>query len=492
MSSPKASRPRTALVPAALVAASLLVHWACGADSPSPSSPTAAPPAATPTPRPLNIVVILTDDQDEASARDMPLMQSLIAAQGVTFSNAIATTPLCGPSRATILSGRYAHTHGVRSNQAPLGGYGSYRDNGLEGDSIPVWLKAAGYRTAYLGKYTNGYGPGWSSKPPGWDDWLALTEPQAYTNFTFNEDGRDLRAPAGEYQTDYLATRALEYLRRTEEKDDQPFFLMVAPYAPHNQARAASRHSSMFGGRDAPRPPSFDEADVSDKPRNIRRISRYTQAQITSLDNEYRTGLRALQAVDEMIEKLVKALADQGELDNTAIVFLSDNGTSFGPHRFWDKTAPYSESLDIPLYMRVPGGPRGVTLPHLVSNLDLPATMVEWARIETPAAIEGRSLSPLLGPSPPALSAWRGDLLIEYWDNTNPVTTYMPTYQGVRVENGVDSALYVLYETREEEYYDFKKDPYQLDSAVGANPQPVGKLAERLKVLSACRGLSCR
>ncbi len=171
----------------------------------------------------------MTDDQEEASAYDMPLMQSLIAAQGVTFQNAIATTPLCGPSRATILSGRCAHNHGVRSNAAPLGGYGIYRDSGKESDSIPVWLKAAGYRTAYLGKYTNGYGPGWTSKPPGWDDWLALTEPQAYTNFTFNEDGRDFKSTSGEYQTDYLTTRALEYLRRTEEKDDQPFFLMVAP-----------------------------------------------------------------------------------------------------------------------------------------------------------------------------------------------------------------------------------------------------------------------
>ena len=193
-----------------------------------------------------------------------------------------------------------------------------------------------------------------------------------------------------------------------------------------------------------------------------------------------------------MIEKIVKALTDQGELDNTAIVFLSDNGTSFGPHRFWDKTAPYGESLDIPLYMRVPGGPRGVTLPHLVANLDLPATIADWAGLPAPAVIEGRSLVPLLGASPPALTAWRADLLIEYWDNTNPNTTYMPTYQGVRVENGVDSALYVRYDTQEEEYYDFKKDPYQLDSAVAANPQQAAKLAERMKILAACRGEACR
>jgi len=437
-------------------------------------------------------VLIITDDQDTASARDMPLMLSLIASQGVTFQNAIATTPLCGPSRATLLSGRYAHSHGIRSNQAPLGGYGVYRDSGAEGNSLPVWLKAAGYRTAYLGKYTNGYAAGWTSSPPGWDDWLAFTEPQAYTNFTYNENGRDLRAPSGEHQTDFLSARALDFLRRTEERDDQPFFMVVMPYAPHNDARPASRHSGMFGSRGAPRTPAFDEADVSDKPRNIRRIPRYTNAIVNAIDGEYRNGLRALQSVDEMIEKVVQALTAQGELENTAIVFMSDNGISAGAHRFWDKTAPYAESLDIPMYIRAPGGARGVTLPHLVGNVDIAATVLDWARVPAPAVVEGRSLTSLLTAAPTALSAWRSEMLLEYWDNSNPSTTFMPTYQGVRVENGVDSALFVQYVTEEEEYYDFKKDPYQLDSAPEANAQAVGRLRERVRTLAACSGVNCR
>ena len=474
------------------LAAALVLHDSCGSGtSSSPSSPSAAQPVATPTPKPLNVVVIMTDDQEKVSARDMPLLQSLMAAQGVTFSNAIATTPLCGPSRATLMTGRYAHNHGVRGNHAPLGGYGKYRDSGMEADSLPVWLKAGGYRTAYVGKYTNGYGPGWTVKPPGWDDWLALTEPQAYSNFTYNENGRDFRAPSSEYQTDFLATKALEYLKKTEEQDDQPFFLMIAPYAPHNLARSASRHSSLFASRGAPRTPSFDEADVSDKPRHMRRISRFTTTVINNIDNEYRNSLRALQAVDDMIGQLVQALTAQGEIDNTAIVYLSDNGLSTGAHRFTDKTAPYAESLDIPLYIRVPGGPQGVTLPHLVGNIDIPATIVEWARIPAPPGIEGRSLTPLLAAAPPLLASWRGDLLAEYWDSTNPATTLMPTYQGLRVENGVDSATYVLHETGEEEYYDLKKDPDQLDSAVDGNPQQVSKFNSRLKVLAVCRGSAC-
>ena len=485
------TRPRN-LRTVPLLSAGLFLHLACGSGGPSPSSPSSAPPAAAPAPKPLNVVVIMTDDQEAVSAREMPRMQSLIAAQGVTFQNAISTTPLCSPSRATVLSGRYAHSHNILSNQPPLGGYGKYRDSGMEGDSLPVWLKSAGYRTAYLGKYTNGYGPGWTTKPPGWDDWLAFTEPQAYVNFTFNEDGRDLKSPGGEYQTDYLTTRALEYLRRTEDKDDQPFFLMVAPYAPHNVSKYASRHAGMFSSTGAPRTPAFDEPDVTDKPRHIKRINRFTSAQVTNIDNEYRNSLRALQAVDEMIEKLVQALEAQGELDNTAIIFFSDNGLSTGAHRFTDKTAPYAESLDIPLYIRVPGGPKGITIPHLVANLDLPATIVDWARIPPPPAIEGRSLTPLFAATTPPVSAWRPDILVEYWDNTNPATTLMPTYQGVRVENGVESALYVQHDTREEEYYDFKADPYQMDSAVGSHPAEVNRLNARMKTLAACRGSSCR
>jgi len=475
-----------------LVAAAILLQGACGSGAGAPASPTAPAPVAAATPKPLNIVVIMTDDQESVSARDMPRMRSLIADQGVHFENAISTTPLCGPSRATIFRGQYAHSHGAKSNEPPLGGYGNYRDGGLEGDSLPVWLKAAGYRNAFVGKYINGYRPGFAFVPPGWDDWLALTEPQRYTGFTFNENGRDMSAPDGAYQTDYLAQRAVEFLRRTEEKDDQPFFLMVSLFAPHNVSRPASRHSSMFGGRGGPRTPAFDEADVSDKPRHIRRIPRFDSATVNAIDTEYRNVLRALQSVDDLVAQVVEALTAQGELENTAIIFFSDNGLSTGAHRFTDKTAPYAESLDIPLYIRVPGGARGISIPHLVANLDLPATILDWARAPMPPSLEGRSLAPLLAPSTPALSSWRPDLLIEYWDDTNPATTRMPSFQGVRAEDGVHSDVYVLYNTAEDEYYDFKKDPYQLTSNVAGNLERVGQLRQRLQDLAACSGSTCR
>ena len=436
--------------------------------------------------------MVMTDDQDSVSARDMPKMQALIAAQGVNFRNAIATTPLCGPSRATIFRGQYAHSHGVKSNEPPLGGYAFYRDSGLEGDSLPVWLKAAGYRNAFVGKYINGYRPGFAFVPPGWDDWLALTQPMSYRDFTFNENGLDFQAPAGVYQTEYLATRALEFLRRTEDKDDQPFFLMVSTYAPHNVARPAARFEAEFASRGGPRTAAFDEADVSDKPRHIRRIPRFDSATVNAIDHEYRNVLRAVLSVDDLIGQLVDALSAQGELDNTAIIFVSDNGLSTGAHRFTDKTAPYAESLDIPLYIRVPGGAKGVSLPHLVANLDLPATILDWARVPAPPILEGRSLAPLLAPGAPAIGNWRSSMLIEYWDDTNPATAQMPTYKGVRAEDDVHADVYVRYDTDEDEYYDFRKDPYQLDSSIAGNQERVGQLRQRLQELSACSGAACR
>lgn len=473
---------------------SLALQISCGSSSAPSGAPSAPSAGGTPTPqsKPLNILLIMTDDQEDVSSREMPRLQSLIAAQGVTFTNAIATTPLCGPSRATVMTGRYAHSHGILSNGDPLGGYGKYRDSGLEADSLPVWLKAAGYQTSYMGKYTNGYQAGWTSRPPGWDNFIAFTEPQAYTNFTYNDNGRDAASASGEYQTDFLAARALDFLKKTEEKDDQPFFLMIAPYAPHNVARSAPRHSSMFASAGAPRTPAFNEGDVTDKPRHIQRIPSFTAAQVTNIDNEYRNSLRSLQAVDEMIESLVKALEAQGELEQTAIVFLSDNGLSTGAHRFNDKLAPYAESIDIPLYMRVPGGAKGVTVPHLVGNIDIAATLLDWAKAPARASLEGVSLTPLVNPTPPSQTSWRNDLLIEYWDTSNPSTTLMPTYQGVRLESQPESALYVQHITKEEEFYDFRVDPYQMTSAVAANPAQVNRLEARMKALAACRGASCR
>ncbi|MEO5762873.1 MAG: sulfatase/phosphatase domain-containing protein, partial [Vicinamibacteria bacterium] len=126
------------------------------------------------------------------------------------------------------------------------------------------------------------------------------------------------------------------------------------------------------------------------------------------------------------------------------------------------------------------------------ANIDIPATIMDWARQPIPPGVEGRSLAPLLGTTPIAQSAWRNDLLVEYWDNTNPLITLMPTYQGVRVENNVESALYVKHDTGEEEFYDGKKDPWQLDSAVAGNPVAVSKYFERTKTLAACRGTACR
>lgn len=482
-----------AMSPRLLLAVALTLTVACGGSGAAGSAPSSSSPtsSSTPSSRALNVLVVMTDDQDAASVREMPRVQALLAQQGVVFPNAFATTPLCSPSRASILTGQYAHNHGVRHNSLPLGGFQALRTLGAEARAFPVWLKSAGYRTGYMGKYFNDFSPGWGAAPSGWDEWVALTEPQRYTEFTFNDNGVDRTAPSGAHQTDFLADRAISFLRAAESRDDQPFLLFLSPYAPHGVSVPATRHQSMFDAAGAPRTPNFDEPDVSDKPAHIRRIPRFTADEVAARDRAYRDALRTLQGVDEMVERLVSTLRELGELESTMIFFLSDNGYSFGSHRFTDKKAPYEESLQIPFIVRGPGVPAGTRLGYLVANIDVAPTIAELARIGVPAHVDGRSLAPLLVANPPALSAatWREDLLIEFWFMGRDA---LPDYIGVRRETASESQMFAAYPTGDREVYDLRSDPYQLEGRESDRPETAGRLHQRALALSACSGANCR
>ena len=230
-----------------------------------------------------NIVIVMTDDQDLASVRGMPRTRALLARRGTTFENAFASLPLCCPSRATLLTGQYAHNHGVFSNKPPEGGY-----QALEGRSrtLGVWLEAAGYRTGWIGKYLNGYGlSGDASVPPGWGRWfspLGFDSLRMY-DYAVSSDGEveEFSDDPSDYQTDILTREGLRFLRAQGE--GRPFFLMLAPLAPHDEddtvdtgardPRPAPRHLGALDATGPPRSPSFNEADVSDKPRALRERS---------------------------------------------------------------------------------------------------------------------------------------------------------------------------------------------------------------------------
>jgi arylsulfatase A-like enzyme len=449
----------------------------------------AAPEGPAPDLRP-NIVVIVADDLDAESIAGLPSLQSRLVRAGVSFPSAYVSSPLCAPSRAALLTGRYPHNTGLVSNNAPAGGFSVFHRAGLEKDTIATKLKAAGYRTAYVGKYMNGYprGADGGYVPPGWDSWAATQGDAPYFDFIMNIDGvqRHFETKPAYYSTDVIRDQALDFIRcQSETKPRSPYFLYVAPIAPHFPSVAAYRHRGRLLGARVPRVPSFDEEDVSDKPEWVRHKSRLDAEATRVVDKLYRLRGETMLAVDEMIEDLVRTLEEAGELQRTYIFFTSDNGFELGHHRHTrGKGLIYEESVRIPLMVRGPGVPAGQSLPHLVGHLDLFPTWLELARAPEAKDADGRSLAGLLGAAPPEVSKWRRDLLIEFLaaDGNDA-----PPFFGLRTPEW----SYAEYAGGERELYDMKADPHQLENRAGTAPAAVVKaLSERVQALKACAG-SC-
>jgi arylsulfatase A-like enzyme len=460
-------------------------------------------------------VVIMADDLEAQGISRMARLQNYLTNQGTRFANSFATTALCGPSRATFLTGQYTHSHGVLSNGPPHGGFEEWHALGRDPNTIGAWLKAAGYRTTLIGKYINNY-PATAPEtyiPPGWDEWhgLMLDRRAELAFYTLNENGTLVvyrgREP-DQYQTDVLAAKAVDFIRRAETSDAQPFFLFLATSPPHLPPVPAARHAGEFGRLEAPKPSSFNEDDVRDKPGFVQRTRQLTTEEIEEIDEEYTDRQRTLLALDEAIERVVLALQDTGELNNTYVIFTSDNGIFQGEHRQTGKTAAYDEAIRVPLIVRGPGVPANRSLDHLVGNVDLAPTFLALARAQTPDTVEGRSLVPLLGSSPPAQSSWRRELLIEYLgggggtESIGPVIRAdalralaasvrgMPDYSALRTE----THTYVEYVNAEKEMYDLARDGQQLDNLMqlGGDPTLAAQLSSRLAAIRNCRGAACR
>ena len=428
----------------------------------------------------------------------MPRLKALIADRGTTFANAFVTTPLCSPSRASILTGQYAHNHGLLSNQLPLGGFERWSQSGKEQATIATALKAGGYRTILIGKYMNAYQPG--SPPyiaPGWDDWHSLFSDRAqdpYFDYSFNDNGtiRSYGSGPEDYATDVMGTKAVEALRRAEAAgDSQPFLLFLSLGAPHTPALRHPKYENRFQGLAAPRPASFDEADVSDKPAYIQLFPRFNDRDLRRIDFLYRDRVACLQSVDELLDKVVAELEALSELGNTLVVFTSDNGFFLGPHRFnRGKGAPYEEATRVPLMVRGPGVQAGAVRREMVTNLDLAPTVAALAGATLGGEPDGRSLVPFLQGS--SVSDWRRDFLLEFWQNSEDPDAEdggIPTWQALRNE----TTTYVDYETGEGELYDLVRDPAQIDSMYASAPAAtLSPLVQRLAALKGCRGASCR
>jgi N-acetylglucosamine-6-sulfatase len=451
------------------------------------------PPA--PDPRP-NVVVFMTDDQTVRSMHAMPRTRALIGGEGTTFANSFVSNPRCCPSRATFLTGQYSHNNGVLTNGPPMGGWQRLRTSNW----LPTWLRRAGYRTAHVGKFMNGYGRDDPTEVPrGWDEWHAMVDPTTYRYYAYrlNENGAIRMYGRGRdpewYSTDFIARRSAELAARLAGST-QPFFLSVAFLAPHTGSPrelgdpvgigtpvVAPRHRGVFATARLPTPASFDEADVSDKPSFVRR-PRMRVRRVREIGALYRQQLESLVAVDEGVEQVIEALRSAGELHRTTILFTSDNGYLAGEHRLaHGKASVYEPAIRVPLMIRGPGVPRAVTRRHLVGNVDLAPTILAIAGAVAGRPQDGRSLLPLA--RNPRLGLHR-PLLFEVARRTGMRTTAIRT----------DRWLYAEHAGGATELYDLWRDPHQLNS-LHQEHELAGVRAEltrQLDMLRRCRGAGCR
>jgi arylsulfatase A-like enzyme len=454
-----------------------------------------------------NIVVIQMDDLPLHASWALREAGALIGDRGVRFDKYYANFSLCCPSRATLLTGRYAHNHGVQSNFPPEGGYHALDSK----KTLPVWLKRAGYTTGHIGKYLNDYFLT-DGVPPGWDEWFTTVDPTTYRydGYLVNDNGlpRLFGTSQADYQPDVMTRHAVEVLGQMATAG-KPFFLALDYLPPHgepladvpvatrdNPPRPAVRHQGLFASEPLPRTPAFNEADVSDKPAHVRSRPLLSDAQISDVQEWYRRQLESVQSADEGIAQVIATLERTGVLHNTYVFFLSDNGWMAGNHRYPSgKLRVYDASQHLPLYVRGPGIPAGAHTRALAGNVDIAPTLLALSGATADLDVDGRSLLPVL--DDPGRSWWR-DIEHEYKPGllNSLVATLQgggsdPAYQAIRTD---DDWLYVEHGTGETELYDLRADPFEVNSR-HADLRYTGvrlALAARLAWLRSCAGASCR
>lgn len=440
-----------------------------------------------------NIVVIMADDLDKKSLDRMvtwglmPNLKKHVIDRGITFNNSFVTNSLCCPSRATFLTGQYSHNHNVLSNTAPGGSVTAFNDK----NTLPVWLQKSGYYTSHIGKYLNGYGysdinhDGLLNKddltyvPPGWDHWQASLDFSTYRTYNYKINDRGTIVYYGnmpaDYQTDVFSARAYDTIKEARFTG-KPLYLEVMPLAPHievgskssdvwkHSIRPAPRHFGTMAGIPLPRPPSFNEEDITDKPLWLQNEwPKLTSENIDWLTYKNRTRLESLRAVDDLVGNVVRALKETKQYNNTIILFTSDNGYLLGEHRLPEKLYAYEESIRVPLFI---GGPlyfKGKNVNQFVLNNDLAPTLAEIGGATPDIAVDGTSIVPILKNTN---IPWRKRFLIEHFQLMDSVLDTVTSYFAVRTNSITHppEQTYVEYEDGGKEFYDLYEDPFQMTS----------------------------
>ena len=520
----RARRPRALFAACLVLAAAVLLGGAVRSSEGAP---------------PYNVVFILTDDQTTSELAAMPNVQSLIAGQGVSFDRAYASYPLCCPSRASLLSGDYMHNHGIRGNLPPYGGWEQFRSR--ENDTIAPWVHNQSYYTVHIGKYMNGYPTGvapTNSVPPGWDEWYGkLSEDSLYFNYQLIEqtgpgDMAELEFYGDQptdYQTDVFSDKAVDFIDGAGG-GQTPFMMNLWFNSPHAPFDPAPRHLFSQSGAALPKLQAFNEKNIRDKPKWLRKqsLKPLSKSLRKLINTERRRRIEMLLSVDEGVRQVISELAAEGILDDTYVIFTSDNGYFRGEHRIaGGKYLAYEPTAGVPLMIRGPGIPAGATSQELVSLIDVPQTILDIVGATDPT-IDGRSFLPYAespanrstrplvieadtgrrakpGAGDASASAARTRTLKAHLAGKKGVKNleqdkavaksvangnFAPAYKAIRT----DRYLYVLYANGQQELYDMLRDPAQLASVHAKRRyRPVRKwLFGHLKTFSGCAAATCR
>ncbi|MEI8080726.1 MAG: sulfatase [Actinomycetes bacterium] len=404
-----------------------------------------------------NVLIILTDDQPKGMLEVEPTVRAEIANKGTTFSNAVVSTSLCCPSRVSMLTGLFANESGVFGNDAASqGGYQVFKDRGNEERTIATKLSKAGYVTGMFGKYINKYTvTDGQARPPGWNEFSVFSQGTSYYDYQYSADqdpgipmadklGAPLvSVPSGEnYSTTQFGESTSDFIRRAPA--DSPLLAVYAPFASHAPFTAEPKYD-MTGTVSTTllKNPSYNEKDIKDKPRWVRKQKKQKAA---AQLRKWRKQTETLRTVDDQVANILSALRETGRLDNTLIIYTSDNGYQHGQHRLEFKNTPYRASTNVDLLVKFPYQNYAKIDNHIVSaNVDVATTVLATAGL--PNTTSGFNLANPVATGVPMMGIrWRSGGGVR------------PTYCGWRTATG----LFIRYGTKEEELYDYVKDPYEL------------------------------
>jgi N-acetylglucosamine-6-sulfatase len=408
----------------------------------------------------LNVVVILSDDERTDGSGVMQNVHRLLADHGVTFTDMHVTTSLCGPSRASILTGQYVHHNGVLDNFGPHS-YPVFKA-GDESKDLGVWMHRAGYETALVGKYVNSYTDGFvhHAVPHGWDDWQVMDSVpmEAYYNYAINDNGHleHYGNKPSDYSTTVLTHKAVRFIHRARH----PFFLYFAPVAPHLPAIPAKRDQGKLENIAPLHDPAFNQRHIGKEPWRFWHKKLLSAAAQLYINHVRIRQLESLLALDRSVRSVVRALRARHELNHTVILYTSDNGFLWGEHRLGGKIWPFEESTHVPLIVRTPWTTTAKRNNKPVLNIDLASTISALAGVKPGLPQDGRSFVPFLhGKQAP----WRHAWLEEFLGKTKLHRGGPPPYVAVQTRRN----LYVEYKNGWRELYNLKKDPWELNNLAG-------------------------